>query len=797
MANKTLTIRPRLLEGWGVPEYITSGSTCDLYRVTRGSQRAALKVIFCGREDWRYQRAVQEALFHQRCQGLRNIVPYLGHETVQAPEGTYVCIQTAWLHTLQERYTTGPMLVSDVLRMALSILKAMEQLGELGIAHLDIQPKNVYLTNDNTWKLGDLGCAAEIRKLESLRDLRGTPSYMAPEVYARREYSEKSDVYALGVMVYSLLNGGILPFGREGDKAYAVKRRLDGAEIPPIPGMSAQLNRVLARVCHPDPLQRPDRNGFLGMLAGILCDDDMDTRQVVNGNCRPQPAPPPPAPSMAPSMAPAPKAKKPGLLGGLFGRKQEPAPRPAPTYVPRAPVFTIPGPAKPQIFTPEVAVPQVFSGDSFAATAAMCAPGITAPMAAPGITVPMAAPSTTVPMEAPGVPVFDSDFFTATCAPSAPVFDNDFLTATCAPAARVFDSDVYATSVAATEPPAYAPPPPAPSYAPPLPAPSYAPPPPAPGYAPPTQPYGYPPQGYPQQPYGYPPPAQPYGYPPQGYPQQPYGYPQQPYGCAPAPRMDQVRFSALAPRSVERDAYFMTQIFMYQEQFRQVVEDAIAQADTPLQEKSSGFQQVRENARIKIRLSSPDVAIEDPENVQTWVGGYLSFDYAIFLPEDYGKKQILLKADVYFDDVPATKLMLTVKVDAGANAPVEVRRRDILSAFVSYASQDRGRVASLIQGMSKARPDLDIFFDVNSLTSGQKWEERLYREIDARDILFLCWSQNARTSPWVEREWRYALQTKGVDAIEPIPLEQPDLCPPPQELSCKHFNDTLLYIINK
>lgn len=236
---------------------------------------------------------------------------------------------------------------------------------------------------------------------------------------------------------------------------------------------------------------------------------------------------------------------------------------------------------------------------------------------------------------------------------------------------------------------------------------------------------------------------------------------------------------------------------MYQEQFRHVVEEALAQAQTELQEKSSGFQQVRENARVKIVLTSPDVAIEDDTNVQTWTGGYLSFDFAIFLPADYAKKQILLKATVYFDDVPATKLMLTVKVQAQAQPELEVKRQDILSAFVSYASQDRIRVASLIQGMSKARPDLDIFFDVSSLTSGQKWEQQLYTEIDSRDILFLCWSQNARSSPWVEREWRYALRTKGVDAIEPIPLEQPDQCPPPEELSAKHFNDTLLYIINR
>ena len=85
-------------------------------------------------------------------------------------------------------------------------------------------------------------------------------------------------------------------------------------------------------------------------------------------------------------------------------------------------------------------------------------------------------------------------------------------------------------------------------------------------------------------------------------------------------------------------------------------------------------------------------------------------------------------------------------------------REDVLSAFISYASQDRNRVAMIIQGMKKARPDMDIFFDVDSLRSGDDWKKALWREIDKRDVLFLCWSKYARDSKWVDAEWRYALK---------------------------------------
>lgn len=262
-----------------------------------------------------------------------------------------------------------------------------------------------------------------------------------------------------------------------------------------------------------------------------------------------------------------------------------------------------------------------------------------------------------------------------------------------------------------------------------------------------------------------------------------------------APRMSQVQFSAIAPKEARKEDYSIIQLFMYEQAFRAAVEEAIAMADTPVQEKRSGFQRVRDNTRVKIVLTCPDMQIVDNVQEQVWCGGYLQFDFAICPPETFRKRQILLTAAVYFDDVPATRLMLTIKALASYEEEIELTRHDIITAFVSYASQDRNRVGALVQGMRKARPDMDIFFDIVTLRSGENWENTLYKEILSRDILFLCWSRNAMASDWVEREWRYALEHKGLESIEPIPLEQPDICPPPKELWSKHFNDSLLYVI--
>lgn len=264
----------------------------------------------------------------------------------------------------------------------------------------------------------------------------------------------------------------------------------------------------------------------------------------------------------------------------------------------------------------------------------------------------------------------------------------------------------------------------------------------------------------------------------------------------PAVTLDKVQFSAVAPKTFVKGDYSVIEILMYEEAFRHVVQEAIDNADDPVKETKSGFLTAEREAKITVMISSPDFEIEDNTESQIWKGGYLSFCFAVEVPEQYKKRQILFVASVYINDIIATRLKFVAKCKSLIEQKIEVTREDVLLAFVSYARQDRNRVAMTIQGMKKARPDMDIFFDVDSLRSGDDWEKALWREIDKRDVLFLCWPKYARDSKWVDAEWRYAFKNKGPDSIEPVPIDPPGSCPPPDELSRKHFNDKLLYIIN-
>ncbi len=129
-----------------------------------------------------------------------------------------------------------------------------------------------------------------------------------------------------------------------------------------------------------------------------------------------------------------------------------------------------------------------------------------------------------------------------------------------------------------------------------------------------------------------------------------------PVPATPVVTMHRVHFSALAPEVFPRGKYSMVDIYMYEDAFRQVVDQAIAKAKAPVQEKTSGMIKVAEESRIRVVLQSPDVPLEDCEEEQVWYGEYLNFSFPVPVPEDYRKEQILFTAAVYINDVIATRL---------------------------------------------------------------------------------------------------------------------------------------------
>jgi predicted Ser/Thr protein kinase len=107
----------------------------------------------------------------------------------------------------------GTLPTREALEVAIAIGQALRAIHEVGIVHRDLKASNVMLAAGNRVKLMDFGIAkstqADGTRATAPGQIIGTPEYMSPEQARGQEIDARSDVYALGVVTYELLTGGV------------------------------------------------------------------------------------------------------------------------------------------------------------------------------------------------------------------------------------------------------------------------------------------------------------------------------------------------------------------------------------------------------------------------------------------------------------------------------------------------------------------------------------------------------------------------------------------------------------
>jgi serine/threonine-protein kinase len=127
--------------------------------------------------------------------------------------------------------------------------------------HRDLKPENIMLTLDGGVKLLDFGIALDttLRKLtwSGLSQSVGTPDYMAPEQIKGKRGDARTDLYALGVILYEMLTG-VVPFHEESLYA-AMRKKVETLPVPPRqlrPEIDPALEEVVLHALEPDPEDR-------------------------------------------------------------------------------------------------------------------------------------------------------------------------------------------------------------------------------------------------------------------------------------------------------------------------------------------------------------------------------------------------------------------------------------------------------------------------------------------------------------------------------------------------------------
>ena len=145
-----------------------------------------------------------------------------------------------------------------VLELAAELTAGLAAAHQQGILHRDLKPANLMVDSDGRARITDFGLAALAESVHGAEVRSGTPAYMAPEQHAGEEVSVRSDLYALGLVLYELTTG--TPAFNADTLEELIRLHRDTEPTPPsrlVEGLDPALERVILSCLEKDPRERP------------------------------------------------------------------------------------------------------------------------------------------------------------------------------------------------------------------------------------------------------------------------------------------------------------------------------------------------------------------------------------------------------------------------------------------------------------------------------------------------------------------------------------------------------------
>lgn len=168
---------------------------------------------------------------------------------------------------------------SEVCRLGIQICTALEYCEKAQVIHGDIEPSDLFVDPSGNYKIGGFltACRAEQKPSHSSPEIDGI-SYLAPEVFNKKDLNRTADIYSLGLIMYQLLNHCRAAFLPKYPKGYtradihtANYWRLRGVDTVPLSIIDAGLDRIVRKACAPDSADRYQSAGEMkAALTGYL-----------------------------------------------------------------------------------------------------------------------------------------------------------------------------------------------------------------------------------------------------------------------------------------------------------------------------------------------------------------------------------------------------------------------------------------------------------------------------------------------------------------------------------------------
>ncbi|XP_072575812.1 serine/threonine-protein kinase Nek1 isoform X23 [Vulpes vulpes] len=150
----------------------------------------------------------------------------------------------------------------QILDWFVQICLALKHVHDRKILHRDIKSQNIFLTKDGTVQLGDFGIARVLNStVELARTCIGTPYYLSPEICENKPYNNKSDIWALGCVLYEMCT---LKHAFEAGNMKNLVLKIISGSFPPVSlHYSYDLRNLLSQLFKRNPRDRPSVNSIL------------------------------------------------------------------------------------------------------------------------------------------------------------------------------------------------------------------------------------------------------------------------------------------------------------------------------------------------------------------------------------------------------------------------------------------------------------------------------------------------------------------------------------------------------